>query len=79
MEFSEDAVFVDDLFEGIVGPVEGASYFVGPPLSFDALSGFVSRSNYVHDSSFIDLSIFEYLPISRDITLSASLSLITNI
>ena len=29
-----------------------------PPFSFDVLSGFVSCSNDVHDSSFMDLSIF---------------------
>ena len=57
-EFSDDVIVVDVLFEGPVGPVERASNFVGPPLSFDVLSRFVSRSNDVHDSSFMDLSIF---------------------
>ncbi|KAL6345765.1 hypothetical protein AAG906_017513 [Vitis piasezkii] len=71
LEFLEDAVVVDVLFEGLIGPVEGASDFVDLPISFDVLSGFVSRSNDVHDSSFMDLSIFEYLPIPCDITLSA--------
>ena len=42
-----------------------------PPLSFDVLSGFVSRFDNVHDFSFMDLSIFEYLLIFCDITLSA--------
>ena len=46
------------LFEGIVSPVEGASDLVDPLLSFDVLSGFVSRSNYVSVASFMDLSIF---------------------
>ena len=41
-----------------------------PPLSFDVLSGFVSRHDDVSDSSFMDLSIFEYLSVSCDITLS---------
>ena len=54
---------VDDLFDGPVGPVEGASDFVDPPLSFDVLLGFVFRSDDVHDSSFMDLSIF-YLSVS---------------
>ena len=58
------------MFDGPVGPVEGASDFVDPPLSFDVLSGFVSRFDDVHDSSFMDLSIFEYLHVSCDITLS---------
>ncbi|RVW24471.1 Transposon Ty3-G Gag-Pol polyprotein [Vitis vinifera] len=47
------------LFEGIVSPVEGASDLVDPPLSFDVLSGFVSRSDDVSVASFMDLSIFE--------------------
>ncbi|RVW61509.1 hypothetical protein CK203_066043 [Vitis vinifera] len=49
----------------------GASDFVDPPLSFDVLSGFVSRSDIVSDVSSMDLSIFEYLPVSCDIDLSA--------
>ncbi|RVW22918.1 Retrovirus-related Pol polyprotein from transposon 297 [Vitis vinifera] len=43
------------LFEGIVSPVEGASDLVDPPLSFDVLSGFVSRSDDVSVASFMDL------------------------
>ena len=58
---TEDVLVVDDLFEGTIGPIEGASDFVDPPLSFDVLSGFVSRSDDVHDSSFMDLSIYEYM------------------
>ena len=51
MEFSVgDVVVVDDLFEGLVGLVEGVSNFMNPPLSFDVLSRFVSRSDDVHDS-----------------------------
>ena len=56
------------LFEGIVSPVEGASDLVDPPLSFDVLSGFVSRSDDVSVASFMDLSIFEYSPASCDST-----------
>ncbi|KAL6340756.1 hypothetical protein AAG906_027911 [Vitis piasezkii] len=60
------------LFEGIVSPVEGASDLVDPPLSFDVLSGFVSRSDDVSVASFMDLSIFEYSPVSCDsISISA--------
>ena len=58
---TEDVLVVDDLFEGTIGPIEGASDFVDPPLSFDVLSGFVFRSDDVHDSSFMDLSIYEYM------------------
>ena len=74
-ESIENVLDVDDLFDDPVGLVEGASKFVDPPLSFDMLLGFVSCSDDVHDSSFIDLSIFEYLPVSCDITLSAPSSL----
>ena len=67
------------MFEGPIGPIEGVSDFVDPPLSFDVLSGFVSRSNDVPDSSFMDLSIFEYLLVSHDVTLSTSSSLTSRI
>ena len=66
----EDVLATDDLFDGPISPVEGASDFVDPLFSFDVLSRFVSHSDDVHDSSFMDLSIFEYLPVSYDITLS---------
>ena len=70
-EFTEDDIVVDGLFDGPIGLVEGASDFLDPPLSFDVLSGFFSRSDDVHDSSFMDLSIFKYLPVFCDIILSA--------
>ena len=51
LEFSVgDVVVVDDLFEGPIGFVEGVFDFMNPPLSFDVLSRFVSRSDDVHDS-----------------------------
>ena len=59
------------MFEGTVGPIEGAFNFVNPPISFDVLSGFVSCYDNVHDSSFMDLSIFKYLSVCCDITLFA--------
>ena len=68
-EFIEDDIVVGGLFDGPIGLVEGAFKFVDLPLSFYVLSGFVSRFDDVHDSSFMDLSIFEYLPVSCDITL----------
>ena len=70
-ESTEDVLAADVLFDGPLGLVEGASDFMDPPLSFDVLLGFVSRSNDVHDFSFMDLSMFEYLHVSYDITLSA--------
>ena len=69
-EFTEGAIAVNDLFDGPVGLVEGASDFVDPLISFDVLSGFVSLHDDVLGSSFMDLSIFEYLPASCDIALS---------
>ena len=69
-EIAEDVITVDGLFDGPVGLVEGVSDFVDPPLSFDVLSGFVSRHDDVFDSSSMDLSIFEYLPVSHVIALS---------
>ena len=70
-EFSDDVILVDDLFDSPIGSVEGAFDFVDPPHSFDVLSRFVSHFDDVQDSSFMDLSIYEYLPVSCDITLSA--------
>ena len=46
------------LFEGTIGRVEGTSDLVDPPISFDVLSGFVSRSDGVSIASFMDLSVF---------------------
>ena len=70
-EFPNDVIVVDDLFDGPAGPVERESDFVDSPLSLDVLSGFVSHSDNVHDSLFMDLSIFKYLSVSYDITLYA--------
>ena len=53
-EFTDDVIVVDDFYDGPVGLVERASDFVDLPLSFDVLSGFVSSSNNVHDSSFLE-------------------------
>ncbi|RVW79677.1 hypothetical protein CK203_042423, partial [Vitis vinifera] len=70
-EVVEDVIVAVDLFDGPVGLVEGASDLVDPPLTFDVLSGFVSRHDYVSDFSSMDLSTFEYLPVSHVIDLSA--------
>ena len=45
------------MFKGIVSPVKEAPDLVDPPISFDVLSGFVSHSNDVSITSFMDLSI----------------------
>ena len=74
LEFADDVTAIANLLDGPIGPVEGASDFVDPPLSFDVLSGFVSRSDDVHGSLFMDLSIFEFLHVSYDIVLSTPFS-----
>ena len=58
LESAEDVIAFDDLFDSHVGIIEGASDFVDPLLSFDVLSGFVSRFDIVSDVSSMDLSIF---------------------
>ena len=57
-------VIVDIASPDILGHVVGESDVVDPPLSFDVLSGFVSRSDDVLAFSSMDLSIFEYSPVS---------------
>ena len=59
-----DDVIVDIESLDILGHVVGESDSVGPPLSFDIFSGFVSRSDDVLAFSSMDLSIFEYSPVS---------------
>ncbi|RVX08208.1 Retrovirus-related Pol polyprotein from transposon 17.6 [Vitis vinifera] len=65
-ELSDFVIPTIDMYEGTVGPIEGASDSVDPPLSFDILSGFVTRFDYVSDDSVKDLSIYEYSSVSCD-------------
>ena len=58
-----DDVIVDIASTDILGHVVGESNAVDPPLSFDVLSGFVSRSDDLLAFSSMDLSIFEYSPV----------------
>ena len=71
LEIVEDVIVAVDLIDDPVGLIERVSDFMDLPLSFDVLSGFVSRPDYVFDFSSMDLSIFEYLPVYSDIDLSA--------
>ena len=48
----------NSLFEGTVSPIKGEYDLVDPPLFFDVLSRFVSHSNDVSTTSFMELSIF---------------------
>ena len=59
-----DDVIVDIVSLDILGHVVGKFDFVGPLLSFDILSRLVSCSDYVLVVSSMDLSIFEYSPVS---------------
>ena len=59
-----DDVIVDIASPDILGHVVGESDVVDPPLSFDVLWGFFSRSDDVIAFSSMDLSIFEYSLVS---------------
>ena len=58
----DDGLVATDIIDNTIS-VEGASDSMDPPLSFDTMSGFVTRfddvSNYNND-----MSIFEYLLVS---------------
>ena len=58
LELMKDVAVGDDLFEDIFNSIEGVSNFMDPPLSFDILSGFISRPDDVYDSASMDLSVF---------------------
>ena len=61
-----DVALVDAfVFEGAVSPTVVVSYSMDSPLSFDVLSGFVSRVGDVLTSSYIDMSLFEYFSVSH--------------
>ena len=75
-ELMKDVTICDDEFEETFSFIKGTSDFVELPLSFDILSRFISRSDDVYDSISMDLSIFEYFPVSCDsIYISAPYSL----
>ena len=66
---SDDDAITDDVIVDIASPdilehVMGEFDAVDPPLSFDVLSGFVSRFDDVLAFSSMDLSIFEYSLVS---------------
>ena len=64
----DDAIMNDAIVDiaspYILGHVVGESDFVGPPLSFDILLRFASRSDDVLAFSSMDLSIFAYMHVS---------------
>ena len=59
-----DDVIIDIASPDILGHVVGESDYMGPPLSFDILLRFVSHLDDVLAFSSMDLSIFEYFPVS---------------
>ena len=63
LEFDDDGLVATDITHDTV-PVEGASDFVDPPLSFDTMSGFVTRFDDISDGNN-DMSIFEYSLVSQ--------------
>ena len=63
LEFDGDGLVSTDITHDTIS-VEGASDSVDPPLSFDAMSGFVTRFDDISDGNN-DMSIFEYLLVSQ--------------
>ena len=63
LEFDGDGLVATDITHDTVY-VEGASDSVDPPLSFDTISGFVTRFDDISDGNN-DMSIFEYLLVSQ--------------
>ena len=69
LEFNGDGLVSTDIAHDTIS-VEGASDSVDPPLSFDAMSGFVTRFDDIYDGNN-DMSIFEYLLVSQHFPLIA--------
>ena len=69
LKFDGDGLVATNITHDIVS-VEGASDSVDPPLSFDTMSGFVTRFDDFSDDNN-DISIFEYLPVSHHFPLIA--------
>ena len=63
LEFDGDGLVATNSTHDTIS-VEGASDSVDPPLSFNTMSGFVTRFDDFSDDNN-DMSIFEYLPMSQ--------------
>ena len=59
----DDGIVATDIIHNTIS-VEGASDSVDRPLSFDTMSGFFTRFDYISNGNN-DMSIFEYLPVSQ--------------
>ena len=69
LEFDGDGLVATDITHDTVS-VKGASDSMDPPLSFDTMSGFVTRFDDISDGNN-DMSIFEYLLVSQHFPLIA--------
>ena len=69
LEFDDDGLVTTDITHETVS-VEGASDSVDPPLSFDTMSGFVTRFDDISYGNN-DMSIFEYSLVSQHFPLIA--------
>ena len=59
----DDGLVATDIIQNTIF-VEEASDSVDPPLSFDTMSGFVTRFDDISNGN-VDMSIFEYFPMSQ--------------
>ena len=69
LEFDGDGLAATDITHDYVS-IEGVSDSVDPPISFDTMSGFVTRFDDISDGNN-DMSIFEYLLVSQHFPLIA--------
>ncbi|RVW23232.1 hypothetical protein CK203_100423 [Vitis vinifera] len=69
LEFDGDGLVATDITHVTIS-IKGASNSVDPPLSFDTMSGFVTRFDDISDGNN-DMSIFDYLPMSQHFPLIA--------
>ena len=69
LEFDDDGLVATNITHDTIF-VEGASDSMEPPLSFDTMSGFVTRFDDFSDDNN-DMSIFKYLPVSQHFPLIA--------
>ena len=77
LEFNGDGLVSTDIAHDTIS-VEGASDSLDPPLSFDAMSEFVTRFDAISNGNN-DMSIFEYLLVSQHFPLIAPPAPITHV
>ena len=77
LKFNGDGLVATDITNDTVF-VEGASYSMDPPFSFDTMSGFFTRFDDISDGNN-DMSIFEYLLVSQNFPLIAPPVPISNV